>query len=92
MQETYSIPRQTIDLTTGNIAYVAPEFELSPESGMPKNYVASADVSLSDIVNFREEGNKHILTLETDTVVFEYPSSEQKKAGKLRYELYGKRR
>lgn len=78
--KSYTIPEQTIDLTTGNIAYIAPEFELSPESGMSKNYVAKAGIS--DIVSARQEGNKHILTLKTNTIIFQYPSKEQQKADK----------
>ncbi|MCQ1529188.1 hypothetical protein [Lutispora saccharofermentans] len=78
--KSYAIPEQTIDLTTGNIAYIAPEFELSSESGMSKNYVAAAGVS--DYVSFRQEGNKHILTLKPGVTIFEYPSKEEQKADK----------
>ena len=48
--KSYNIPEQTIDLTTGNIAYIAPEFELSPDSGMHRNYEAKAGVS--DYIDF----------------------------------------
>lgn len=78
--KSYTIPEQTIDLTTGNIAYIAPEFELGPESGMSKNYIAKAGIS--DYIDFKQEGNKHILTLKPGTTIFEYPSEEDKKADK----------
>lgn len=78
--KSYTIPEQTVDLTTGNIAYIAPEFELSPDSGMPKNYIAAAGVS--DYVSFKQEGNKHILTLKPGVTIFEYPSKEEQKADK----------
>lgn len=76
--KSYTIPEQTIDLTTGNIAYIAPEFALSPESGMHSSYEARAGVS--DYVSFKQEGNKHIITLKPGITIFEYPSNEEKKA------------
>lgn len=75
--KSYTIPEQTIDLTTGNIAYIAPEFELNPDSGMPKDYVASAGIS--DLINFKQEGNKHIITFKPGITVFEYPFKEEEK-------------
>lgn len=80
--KSYTIPEQTIDLTTGNIAYISPEFELSPDSGMPKNYVAKSGVSdfVSEYIgSYKKEGNKHILTLKSGMTIFEYPSREQQK-------------
>jgi len=74
--KSYSIPEQTINLTTGNIAYVAPEFALSPESGMQGNYTAKAGIS--DYFDISEVGNKHILTIKQPFTIFEYPSSEEK--------------
>lgn len=74
--KSYTIPEQTISLTTGNIAYMAPGFELSPESGMRSSYEAKAGIS--DYVSFRQEGNKHIITLKPGKTIFEYPSKEEK--------------
>lgn len=73
---SYSIPEQTIHLTTGNIAYIDPDFELSPESGMPKNYIAMADGPVlyeDDVVKVTGQGNKHILTLKSNVIIFDYP-------------------
>jgi hypothetical protein len=77
--KSYNIPKQTLNLTTGNIAYIDPDFELSPESGMPKNYVAKADgttVFENDYITCSIEGNKHILKLK-EKILFQYPSKEQ---------------
>jgi len=79
--ESYSIPEQDIYLTTGNIAYIAPELELSPESGMPKNYVAKAGgttVYENSYIKCNVEGNKHILEFKKGIVLFEYPSKAEK--------------
>ncbi|HYE83232.1 MAG TPA: hypothetical protein VEG39_13835 [Clostridia bacterium] len=73
--KSYTIPEQTLDLTTGNIAYIAPGVELSPDSGMTKNYTAMAG-PFDDIVSFRQEGNKHILTLKQGVTIFKYPFQE----------------
>lgn len=77
--KSYSIPQQTINLTTGNIAYIDPDFELSPESGMPKNYTAKADGSVvyeDQVVKVTTEGNKHILNLKSNVLIFEYPPKD----------------
>lgn len=74
--KSYTIPEQTISLTTGNIAYMAPGFELSPESGMQSRYEAKAGIS--DYVSFSQVGNKHIITLKPGKTIFEYPSKEEK--------------
>lgn len=73
--KSYTIPEQTLDLTTGNIAYIDPDFELSPESGMSKNYTAKAG-PFDDIISFSQEGNKHILTLKQGVTIFKYPFEE----------------
>lgn len=74
--KSYSIPEQTIDLTTGNIAYIAPEFALSPESGMQSNYTVKAGIS--DYLDISQAGNKHIITIKRPFTIFEYPSDEEK--------------
>ncbi|NLM44908.1 MAG: hypothetical protein GX201_13005 [Clostridiales bacterium] len=77
---SYEIPEQTVHLTTGNIAYIDPDFELSPESGMPKNYIAKANDSVlyeDSIVKVTADGNKHILTLKSNVMVFEYPFKDK---------------
>ena len=72
---SYSIPKQTINLTTGNIAYIDPDFELSPESGMPKNYLARADEGIpvyeNDYIKCFIEGNKHVLKLKNNVIIFQ---------------------
>jgi hypothetical protein len=73
--KSYTIPEQTLDLTTGNIAYIDPDFELSPESGMTRNYTAK-DGPFDDIISFSQEGNKHVLTLKQGVTIFEYPFEE----------------
>lgn len=78
--KSYNIPEQTIDLTTGNIAYIAPEFELSHESGMVRNYTASAG-PFDDIISVTQEGNKHILTLKEKVTIFKYPFEEPQTSG-----------
>lgn len=79
---SYNIPKQTINLTTGNIAYIDPDFELSPESGMPRNYLARADEGIPVYENdyircFIEEGNKHVLRLKSNVIIFQYPPKEE---------------
>jgi hypothetical protein len=74
--KSYTIPEQTLDLTTGNIAYIDPDFELSPDSGMSRNYTAKAG-PFDDIISFTQEGNKHILTLKQGVTIFKYPFQEQ---------------
>jgi len=73
--KSYTIPEQTLDLTTGNIAYIDPDVELSPESGMSRNYSAKAG-PFDDIISFTQEGNKHILTLKKGITIFKYPFQE----------------
>jgi hypothetical protein len=79
--ESYKIPAQDIKLTTGNIAYLAPGAEISPESGMHKNYVAAAD-DKGYISGYKYEGNKHIITLTANKILFRYPSKEEEKKTK----------
>ena len=79
---SYNIPKQTINLTTGNIAYIDPDFELSPESGMPRKYLARADEGIPVYENdyikcFIEEGNKHVLRLKSNVIIFQYPPKEE---------------
>lgn len=95
---SYSIPKQTINLTTGNIAYIDPDFELSPESGMPRNYLAKADEGIpiyeNDYIRCFIEGNKHILRLKNNVIIFQYPPKaeveekerEKKEAEKRKFE------
>ncbi len=71
--ESYKIPAQDIKLTTGNIAYMAPGVELDPRSGMHSNYYASGGGYIS---GYKHEGNKHILNLTANKMIFQYPSSE----------------
>lgn len=77
--ESYSIPKQTLNLTTGNICYIAPEFELSPDSGMPKNYMADSGIVVYEnkYIECRTDGNKHIMKLKPGTVLFEYPDNKK---------------
>ncbi len=79
--KSYSIPKQTINLTTGNIAYIDPDFELSPESGMQKNYLARADEGIpvyeNDYIKCFMEGNKHVLRLKSNVIIFQYPPKEE---------------
>ncbi len=78
---SYNIPKQTINLTTGNIAYIDPDFELSPESGMQKNYLTKSDEGIpvyeNDYVRCFIEGNKHVLRLKSNVIIFEYPPKEE---------------
>ena len=79
--KSYNIPKQTIYLTTGNIAYIDPDFELSPESGMPRNYLARADEGVpiyeNDYIKCFIEGNKHVLKLKNNVLIFQYPPQEE---------------
>ncbi|MDD4503728.1 MAG: hypothetical protein PHS15_02735 [Clostridiaceae bacterium] len=76
--ESYTIPKQDIKLTTGNIAYMAPGVVLAPGSGMQRNYVAAAGDN-GYISGYKHEGNKHILKLTTNKIIFKYPSKEEEK-------------
>jgi len=73
--ESYTIPKQDIKLTTGNIAYIAPGVELDPASGMTKNYQAALDTGY--ISNVEYDGSKHILHLTPGKMIFQYPSKEE---------------
>lgn len=81
---SYNIPKQTINLTTGNIAYIDPDFELSPESGMTRNYLARADEGIpvyeNDYIRCFIEGNKHVLKLKSNVIIFQYPPQEESDA------------
>jgi len=79
--KSYTIPEQTLDLTTGNIAYIDPDAELSPESGMSRNYTAKAG-PFDDMISFTQEGNKHILTLKPGVTIFKYPFQEPQTSDK----------
>lgn len=73
--KSYTIPEQTLNLTTGNIAFIADEFELSAESGMTMNTLASAG-PWDDIIDVAQVGNKHILTLKEGITIFKHPFEE----------------
>ena len=73
--ESYTIPKQDIKLTTGNIAYIAPGVELDPASGMTKNYLAASDKGF--ISNVEYDGSRHILHLTPGKMIFQYPSKEE---------------
>lgn len=73
--ESYTIPKQDIKLTTGNIAYIAPGVELDPKSGMNKNYQAADDKGFISDIEY--EGSKHILHLTPGKMIFQYPSKEE---------------
>lgn len=79
--ESYKIPAQDIKLTTGNIAYMAPGVELAQESGMQRNLLAAADDN-GYISGYKHEGNKHILTLTANKMIFKYPSKEEEEKTK----------
>lgn len=79
--ESYKIPAQDIKLTTGNIAYMAPGVELDPASGMTKDYYAAAGDN-GYISGYKKEGNKHILNLTANKIIFQYPSKEDKQKTK----------
>lgn len=79
--ESYKIPAQDIKLTTGNIAYMAPGVELAEGSGMQRNLMAAAGDN-GYISGYKHEGNKHILTLTANKIIFKYPSKEEEEKTK----------
>ncbi len=79
--EFYTIPKQDIKLTTGNIAYMAPGVVLAPGSGMRRNYVAAAGDN-GYISGYKREGNRHILNLTASKIIFQYPSKEEEEKTK----------
>lgn len=83
--ESYKIPAQDIKLTTGNIAYMAPGVELAEGSGMQRNLLAAAGDN-GYISGYKHEGNKHILTLTENKIIFKYPSKEEEKTKKEKFE------